>query len=66
MEFIIGHRVYRRNLTNTVSLFMLTVLTMTVLYELLWYKGLNLWILESRQEQLVRHTDNMNVGCMVC
>lgn len=52
----IGHRKYRRNLANTSFVFILTVATMTILYERLWYQGLNLWILQTRQERIVTFT----------
>lgn len=49
----IEQRKYHRNLVNTSLVFILTVATMTILYERLWYQGLNLWILRTRQEQIV-------------
>jgi hypothetical protein len=49
----IGHQKYHRNLVNTSLVFILTVATMTILYERLWYQGLNLWILQTRQERIV-------------
>lgn len=54
-EIILGRRVYRRNLANTILVFISTVVTMTVLYEFVWYKGLNLWILQTWQERIVRY-----------
>jgi hypothetical protein len=54
-RLILGNEnlVYRRNLVNTILLFILTVVTITILYEFVWYKGLNLWILQTRQESIV-------------
>ncbi|KAH7350648.1 hypothetical protein BKA65DRAFT_549650 [Rhexocercosporidium sp. MPI-PUGE-AT-0058] len=48
----LGNRAYRRNLACTILVFLLTVVTMTILYEMVWYKSMNLWILQSRQERL--------------
>lgn len=53
-NLILAHLEYKRNLANTILVFLLTVVTMTILYEYIWYKGLNLWILQARQEKIVK------------
>jgi len=50
---LLGTRVYSKNLGNSVILFMLTIPTMMILYDKIWYPNLNLWIEQIRQESMV-------------